>query len=227
MSYTDNYLSLKNSLPANTQLIVVSKNQTVVAIEELYLAGQRDFGENKIQELWDKDQKTQHLPEIRWHMIGHIQTNKLKKLLSIKRLKEIHSIDREELLIALDKMQDHVASPDKIGLFWEINISKEVNKHGFESSEAVKNLLPKYVHFLKFYYHGLMCMGPNLDDEQLSQTQKVFASMKLIKNEWTHDKQIQKYFSKGLKISMGMSNDYRYAIQCGSDYLRLGSIIFK
>lgn len=227
MSLSQNLENIQHTLPAHVRLIVVSKNQSVGAIEELYHAGQRDFGENKIQELYEKDQATQHLSDIRWHMIGHIQTNKLKKLLSISRLQNIHSVDREELLHQLEKLQSSISNPGRIGLFWEINLTKDNTKYGFKSLEAVKSLLGQYSRLPKFYYQGFMCMGPSQDDEHLTQTQQIFYTMKEVKDSWTKDAFYKTFFPFGIHLSMGMSHDYVLAIQAGSDNIRVGSKVFS
>lgn len=220
MSFKSNLLDIQKTIPFHVTLIAVSKNQSVAAIEELYEAGQRDFGENKIQELCEKDLATQHLPDLKWHMIGQIQTNKLKKLLSINRLKYIHSIDRIELANTILKYQIN----HSIGLFWELNLSEDENKHGFKNFETLEAALLQFPQSPFFYHMGLMCMGPQIDDENLSHTRRVFEKMNKIKV--TTARTLESKFLQGFKLSMGMSNDYQLAIECGSDYVRVGSKLF-
>lgn len=224
MSLKDNYQKIKQSLPVSVHLLVVSKNQTVASIETLYHLGQRDFGENRLQELVEKDQQTEHLPEINWHMIGPIQSNKIKKLISIKRLKAIHSIDRLEMITLLVKHQDRVQATDPIALFWEMNLSGESNKHGFLDPEELKKVLLSLPPLEKFYHQGLMCIGA-VDDEDLKKTNVIFSKMFELKNKWQIE--LKQLWSKGLELSMGMSHDYVQAIKFGSDWVRVGSSIFK
>ncbi len=224
MSLIDNFHNLKKSIPSHIKLIVVSKNRPISAIEELYNAGQRDFGENKIQELLEKDQQTLHLKDLRWHMIGHIQINKLKRLLSLQRLCAIHSVDREDLVQALGNYQGDLSQTHGIGLFWELNLSLDQTKYGFINQEQVRQGLLYFEKSPKIFNQGLMCMGPSVDDEHLTKTRKVFKEMNTIKNEWSQE--LGDLFPQGIKLSMGMSNDYKLAIEFNSDYLRVGSKLF-
>ena len=121
---------VNDKIIAPTKLLAVSKRKPLQMIEAAYELGQRDFGENHILELLEKSEKLKHL-DIRWHMIGHIQSNKLNHLLKVKNLFAIHSIDSEKLLKKL--LTKNVDS--KIGLFLQVNISQEEQKFGFSSRE--------------------------------------------------------------------------------------------
>lgn len=225
MSLIDNYNFVKNNLAPNVQLLVVSKNQTIEDIEILYHRGQRDFGENRVQELLDKDNKTTHLKELRWHMIGHIQNNKIKKLLQIKRLKSIHSADSIELALNLFQHQKEVKSQSPIGLFWELNFTTDIKKTGFSSVLELKIFLLNLSTPEKFYHQGLMAMGPAKDDQNFSSTHKIFSEMQQLKKSWSAE--LKNIFIQGVQLSMGMSNDYQLANLYESDWVRVGSLIFK
>lgn len=225
MSLIDHYQRLKQNIPQHVQLLVVSKKQSIADIETLYHLGQRDFGENRIQELSEKNQLTMHLSELRWHMIGQIQSNKIRKLLSINRLVAIHSVDRLKLIDDLIKNQDCIKQKTKIALFWEINLSKDKSKHGFTEIAELRKSLEVAPLLEKFYYQGLMCMGPLEDDTSLTKTKIVFQEMQLLKNLW--QKELSAIFINGLQLSMGMSHDYVEAIRFGSNCVRIGSSIFN
>ena len=190
----------------NTNLICVSKTRTIEEIMEAYNTGMRDFGENHVQELVEKRNK---LPkDIRWHMIGHLQTNKVKDLLK-DEVFLIHSVDSLKLAKEISKR-----STKEQDILLEINIALEESKYGFNPD---KDLLLETLNEIKKLPNinclGLMCVAPNTSNPE--ENTKYF---ELLKKLATH---------LDLKIlSMGMTNDYIYACKCGSTYIRVGTGIF-
>lgn len=207
-------------------LVAVSKTFPPSKIEEAYLLGQRHFGESRIQELaqkanyfWEKGYQ-----DIIWHFIGHIQSNKMKQLLSIPQLKYIHSIDRLELL---QKMAHQVLLSPHISLqfFLEINCSKEETKFGLNTYSALKNLIewyfenPQYHTFLQL--KGLMTIGPIQTRSFEKDTKQAFDILVDCKKQLMQD-----FPHLSLQLSMGMSSDYLWALDRQSDFIRIGSFIF-
>lgn len=201
---------LKNN---NYKCVAVSKTKTINEINNIYKLGHRDFGENKVQELL---QKQKELPQdINWHMIGHLQTNKVKKILPISYL--IHSVDSLKLLNVIQKESKKLNIISNILI--QVNISEEISKYGFQYDEAdsliTKNLKKKYKNIK---LRGLMGMASFTDDENI------------IKNQF--NKLNNLYIQKKDEIdsintlSMGMSNDYKLALEHGSNMIRIGSKIF-
>ncbi len=203
----------------NTQLVAVSKTKPVDKILDLYHAGQKDFGENRVQELCDKAQK---LPsDIRWHLIGHLQTNKVKTVLPFVYL--IHSVDSLKLLIEIEKQ---AAKLDKtIDVLLQIHIASEDTKFGLDKKELIE-LMEQYTHISKPYPHirirGLMGMATNTTD--LNQRKKEFTDLRqtfqFVKDSYMI------HTSDFTILSMGMSDDYPIALKCGSTMLRIGSMLF-
>ena len=196
--------SIKNSIPNNVKLIAVSKTKSVEDILEAYNAGQRDFGENKVQELINKIDK---LPkDINWHMIGHLQTNKVKDCIR-NEIVLIHSVDSIKLAKEIDKESK---KKNKItNILIEINIGNEDSKFGISPSE-LEDFLEQIIELSNINVEGLMCVAPNTND-----TSKYFRQMKEL---------ARKYNLK--ELSMGMTNDYKEAINEGSTMIRLGTLIF-
>ena len=205
---------MENFLKNNKyKCVAVSKTKTINEINNIYKLGHRDFGENKVQELLKKQKE---LPQdINWHMIGHLQTNKVKKILPISYL--IHSVDSLKLLNVIQKESKKLNIISNILI--QINISEEISKYGFQYDEAdsliTKNLKKKYKNIK---LRGLMGMASFTDDENI------------IKNQF--NKLNNLYIQKKDEIdsintlSMGMSNDYKLALEHGSNMIRIGSKIF-
>ncbi|HTL81882.1 MAG TPA: YggS family pyridoxal phosphate-dependent enzyme [Bacteroidia bacterium] len=213
MSITENILSIKKDLPANVTLIAVSKTRTNEEIMEAYRAGQRDFGENKVQELLPK---AEALPkDIRWHLIGHLQSNKVKFITPFVHL--IHSVDSEKLLAEIDKQAAKCGR--KISVLLQIFIAKEETKFGFsfEEATALLNSEPgkKYPNV---EINGLMGMATNTENQE-----QIRSEFKLLNNFYTN---ISRPMSHISCLSMGMSSDWKIAIEEGSTMIRVGSSIF-
>lgn len=198
-------------------LVAVSKTKPISAIEELYNQGQRIFGENRVQELVDKEAK---LPkDILWQMVGHLQTNKVKYIASFVDM--IHSGDRTSLLKEINK--EAIKSKRKIDVLLQIKIAQEETKHGWDYTQLKdqfsNGLLEKYKNI---NFRGVMGMATFIDnDAQVSQE---------FKNLKSHFDNLQsQYFSNNLQfdtISMGMSGDYKLAVEAGSNMVRVGSLLF-
>lgn len=195
----------------NAQLIIVTKYQPLELIKQLYHIGEREFGENKVQDLI---QKQKLLPnDIKWHMIGHLQRNKVKLIAPFIHM--IQSVDSLRLLSTIDKYAKQ--NNRIIKCLIQIKIAQEESKFGFEPKDAMalfnSNTQKQYANIK---LSGIMCMASFTND-----TQQINQEFKLIKDLFDQLK-----LSKGI-LSMGMSNDYQLAYQNGSNMLRIGSAIFN
>lgn len=211
MNIGNSLTSLKQTLPEKAILVAVSKTKPIEAILEAYSAGHRVFGENKIQEMVSK---WETLPkDIEWHMIGHVQTNKVKYMAPFVSL--IHAIDSEKLL---EEIQKQGAKNNRIisGLI-QVRIAKEETKFGAKP-EAVKPLLEYAEKCPNILIDGLMGMASFTSDE--NQIRKEFSSLAEIYSS------LQQQFPKLKYLSMGMSGDYTIALEIGSNMIRVGSKIF-
>lgn len=212
MSIQNNYKEIKNQLPENVQLVAVSKTHPVSAIQEVYDLGQRVFGENKVQELVEKYPL---LPkDIQWHIIGHLQTNKVKYIAEF--VDTIQSIDSEKLLKEVSK--EAGKHNRKIKVLLQVKIAEEDTKFGLEIEEA-KFLFQKFVNgeFENIEITGLMGMATFTEDE--SQIKKEFSVLKNLFNQLNQTRKLE-------TLSMGMSDDFPIAIECGANSVRVGSAIF-
>lgn len=198
-----------------TRLLVVSKTQTPDDIRSLYETGQRDFGENRVQELEDKDAALADLPELRWHLIGHLQSNKIPKLNKIARLVSIHSVDDMDLM---NKLIAGLKLPRPVGLFLQVNTSGEDEKSGFEDEVALSEALKKLSSVSSpAYFQGLMTMGTIRTEDVVGEAHRCFRSLKELRDR----------LCPGGELSMGMSGDYLIARDYASNWVRVGSKIFK
>ncbi len=202
---------------SKARLVAVSKFHPVEAILEAYEAGQRVFGENHVQELGAKQPV---LPsDIEWHFIGHLQTNKVKYIVPYVKL--IHSVDSMKLLAEIDKQAGKIGR--RVDCLLQVHVAQEETKFGFFPSELTETLrLGDYKELKNVRLRGLMCMATNTDDER--RVRRDFHTVKTLfdqtKEEFFHDDDA---FDE---LSMGMSNDYKIAIEEGSTLVRIGSKIF-
>ena len=212
MSIQENYRDIKSRLPENVQLVAVSKTHPVSSIQEVYDLGQKVFGENKVQELVEKYPL---LPkDIQWHIIGHLQTNKVKYIAEF--VDTIQSVDSEKVLNEINK--EAGKHNRKIKVLLQVKIAEEDTKFGLEISEA-KDLFQKFVNgdFPNIEITGLMGMATFTEDE--NQIKKEFSVLKNLFDELSQIKKLE-------TLSMGMSDDFPIAIECGANSVRVGSAIF-
>jgi len=212
MSIQENYTHIKNQLPDHVQLVAVSKTHPVSAIQEVYNLGQRVFGENKVQEVMEKYPL---LPkDIQWHLIGHLQTNKVKYIAEF--VDTIQSVDSEKLLLEISK--EAAKYNRKIKVLLQVKIAEEESKFGLEIEEA-KALFQKYMNgaFSNIEITGLMGMATFTDNEH--QVRKEFSVLKNLFDELNEQESLE-------TLSMGMSDDFPIAIECGANSVRVGSAIF-
>ncbi len=217
MSIKDNIISYNNKIKGNARLIAVSKTKPIEDLQEAYEAGQRLFGENKALEMRDKHEI---LPkDIRWHFIGHLQTNKVKYIAPFVEL--IHSVDSLNLLKQINK--EAIKNNRVIDCLLQIDIAHEETKFGLEEAEADELLSSEEFAQLKnVRICGLMGIGSITDDK--NKTKKEFNNLKNYFNE-TKNKffNSKSYFCE---LSMGMSEDFEIALEEGSTLVRIGSSIF-
>jgi len=205
-----NLKQLKDDVPAAVTVVAVSKTKPIDAIQQAYEAGHLDFGENKVQELC---QKHETLPkDIRWHMIGHLQRNKVKYIAPFVHL--IHGVDSERLLSEINKQG--AINNRVIDVLLQIHIAEESTKFGFSYAEA-EAILSKAKTLENVRITGLMGMASYTDNNvqltsEFSGLQDFYNKLQA-SNNWT-------------TLSMGMSNDYKLAVSLGSTMIRVGSLIF-
>lgn len=213
----ENIQSIYYNIPQEVTVVAVSKNHPIEAIMEAYNAGIRDFGENKVQEMVLK--QAQLPPDIRWHMIGHLQRNKVKYVIPFVHL--IQSADSENILKEIQK--EAVKNNRKVDVLLEIHIAIEEAKYGFNADEAYaffKNEKHKNFDYLNF--KGLMGMASFTENKDIikNEFQSLHKLYEKIKNEFSFSLPC---FSE---LSMGMSSDYILAIESGATKVRIGSSIF-
>jgi pyridoxal phosphate enzyme (YggS family) len=216
MSIAQKLLKIKSTLPENTTLVAVSKTKPIPNLMEAYNAGQRIFGENKIQEMAEKWEAMPN--DIEWHMIGHVQTNKVKYMAPFVSL--IHGVDSLKLLNEINKQARK--NNRIIDCLLQIYIAEEETKFGLDEKELNEILTSESFQDMKnIRITGLMGMATFTDNQ--NQIKKEFTNLKSI-----FDK-LQILNTKNCQlntISMGMSGDYQLAIACGSTMVRIGSSIF-
>jgi hypothetical protein len=212
----DNLLNIKKSIPQDVLLVAVSKTKPIEAIQEAYETGHRNFGENKVQELADKYDQ---LPkDIKWHMIGHLQRNKVKFIAPFIHL--IHGVDTFKLLKEINKQA--LKNDRIINCLLQFHIAEENTKFGLNLDEAISFISnQEFLELKNISISGVMGMASYTEDK--SKIEKEFSSLKVIFEQLkTHinNKNSFKW------ISMGMSGDYKIAINQGSNMVRIGSTIF-
>lgn len=212
MSIQQNYQAILSQLPENVKLVTVSKTNPAEKIKEVYNLGQRAFGENKVQELLEKQPVLPN--DIEWHLIGHLQTNKVKYIAGF--ISMIESIDSEKLLKEVDK--EALKNNRKINVLLQVKIAKEETKFGLTVDET-KDIFNKYLkgNYPNIEIKGLMGMASFVDDE--TQIREEFSVLKNLFDEFSQLKPLE-------TLSMGMSGDFPLAIDCGSNSVRVGSAIF-
>jgi pyridoxal phosphate enzyme (YggS family) len=216
MSIPENLLNINATLPSHVTLVAVSKTKPISDLLQAYEAGQRVFGENKIQEMTDK---WEQMPkDIQWHMIGHIQSNKVKYMAPYVSL--IHGVDSLKLLEEINKQAQK--NNRVIDCLLQLHIAEEETKFGLNEEELDDLLQSEIFKNLKnIKIVGLMGMATFTENQ--TQIKKEFQHLKAIfdnhQEPTTHNRQFT-------TLSMGMSGDYQLAIECGSTMIRIGSSIF-
>ena len=206
--------SIRTSIPEQVTLICVSKFHSYEAIMEAYACGERDFGESRVQELLPKYET---LPkDIRWHFIGHLQTNKVKQIVPFVHM--IHSVDSVRLLEIINKEAEKIGRRVKVLL--EVHVAKEASKSGFTPEEFV-SLITHSSSLISAYpwveICGVMGMATNTEDQE--EWRRCFREIKSLASHLSP-------MASSPEISMGMSDDYLMAIEEGSTMIRIGSTIF-
>ena len=205
----ENISNIRRHIPENVTFVCVSKFHPVEAITQAYEAGERDFGESRVQELLPKYEA---LPkDIRWHFIGHLQTNKVKQIVPFVHM--IHSVDSLRLLETINKEAEKIQRRVKVLL--EVHVAKEETKSGF-TPEELSTLNIQHSTFNYVEICGLMGMATNTYDE--AEWRRCFREIKSLAS------QLSTLNTK--QLSMGMSDDYLVAIEEGSTMVRIGSTIF-
>jgi len=209
------YHSLLNSLPKEVDLVAVSKTKPISAIEVLYNAGQRDFGENRVQELVEKAEAMSK--DIRWHMIGHLQKNKVKYIVPFIHL--IHSVDSLDLLTVIEKEARKINR--EVCVLLQMYIADEETKYGLNEEELNEIILKvRNSDFPHVKICGLMGMATFTEDKNKVRSEFTYLSEQFRKSS---DQLNLAHFKI---LSMGMSGDYLEAIESGSNLIRIGSSLF-
>lgn len=219
MPIASHIASIRANIPAGVTLVCVSKFHSEKAIMEAYQCGERDFGESRVQELMTKYEA---LPkDIRWHFIGHLQTNKVKQIVPFVHM--IHSVDSVRLMDVINREAEKIGRRVKVLL--EVHVAKEETKSGFMPEEFLL-LNTKLSTLNHIEVCGVMGMATNTDDAQ--EWRRCFREIKSLGKQLLNNT-TQSYTTlhhPTLQISMGMSDDYLVAIEEGSTMVRIGSIIF-
>jgi PLP dependent protein len=216
MTITSRIESIRQQLPESVRLIAVSKQVSAEAVREAYNAGVRDFGESRIQEAAEKQSQLQDLPDINWHLIGHLQANKVAK--ALEQFQWIHSLDSLKLAQRLSRLAGEMSCSPQVCL--QVKILPDPDKYGWSVPELFADLreLDECQHIK---IQGLMTIPPlGLDDSQIleffNSTRELADKIK--QQNWQHIQMQQ--------LSMGMSGDYHLAIRAGATMIRLGQTLF-
>lgn len=194
-------------------MVAASKKQSVEVIREAYAAGQRDFGENYVQELTEKAAALVDLPDLRWHMIGHLQTNKCRAIASF--VHRVHTIDSLKLATELSKRIGQ-AGREALAVFVEVNVAQEASKSGCALEEVVP--LVAELRKLQFVYPvGLMTMPPFGTDPE--EARPYFQRLREFRDA-------HPALSDLKELSIGMSDDAEVAVECGATHVRIGTALF-
>lgn len=215
MTVRENFEHILSQIPDGVEVVAVSKYQNLEAVREAYDWGHRDFGENKVQALVERSDALKDIcPDIRWHMIGHLQTNKVKDLFKVQGLVAIHSVDSLKLIKEMVKRKDLLGS-NPLNVYLQFNAAIEENKFGLNSEAE----LIEAMEIIKenFQLKGLMAMGPTPEGTSKRTLEETFQYMQDLRSR----------INPEFKLSMGMSGDYQLALNYGANVLRIGSRLFK
>lgn len=217
MGVRDRLTRLNGSVPEGVELVAVSKFHPVEALREAYDAGQRIFGESRANELCDK---AKVMPEdVKWHFIGHLQTNKVRQILPHVTL--IHSVDSERLLRLIDSEASRLGR--KVQVLLQLHVAREETKYGFTPDELLSLLTPDLLaHLPSVEVAGVMGMASNVDDEE-----RIRSDFRTIRSVFDMLRDGIMSDVPGFKIvSMGMSHDWPLAVDEGANMIRVGTTIF-
>lgn len=216
MSIAENIRRISATLPEGVALCAVSKFHPIEALKQAYEAGQRVFGESRVQELLAKI--PQMPDDVRWHFIGHLQTNKVKQI--IGRTAMIESVDSERLLRLINSESERAGVTTNI--LMQLHVAAEETKFGFSPEELIELFRSrKYQEFRFVKFCGVMGMATNTDS-----TERILADFRTISETQHVIKEIAPELTEFNSVSMGMSDDYPLAIDCGSTMVRVGTGIF-
>ena len=216
MSIAENIRRISATLPEGVALCAVSKFHPIEDLKQAYEAGQRVFGESRVQELLAKIPQMPN--DVRWHFIGHLQTNKVKQI--IGRTVMIESVDSERLLRLINSESERAGVTTNI--LMQLHVAAEETKFGFSPEELIELFRSrKYQEFRFVKFCGVMGMATNTDS-----TERILADFRTISDTLHVIKEIAPELTEFNSVSMGMSDDYPLAIDCGSTMVRVGTGIF-
>ncbi|MGM0370085.1 MAG: YggS family pyridoxal phosphate-dependent enzyme [Bacillota bacterium] len=201
--------------PDDIKLVAVSKNQELEKLESLVEAGITDFGESRVQELRDRYEQ---FPDANWHMIGHLQRNKVKYLARMERCQLIHSVDSHRLAKKINKragLEDRV-----MNILVQVNVADDENKYGIAATELI-DYLKKIANFSNIKVKGLMTIVPHVEDSE--ELRPYFKRLKKLSNQ---AEKLELSNVQMEELSMGMSNDFEVAIEEGATIIRIGRSLF-
>lgn len=200
--------------PSSVKLIAVSKTHPAAAVREAYAEGQRDFGENYVQELQQKAEELRDLTELRWHLIGHLQRNKARHVVSLVSL--VHTVDTAELALELSKRFEGAVTGRRLPVLVEVSIAGEAQKHGAAPGELAE-LLAGIEALPALELRGLMCVPPLTEDP---------AGARPFFEELARLRELHGGAQRLPELSMGMTHDMDQAVAAGATLVRVGTAIF-
>ncbi len=216
LQLSPNFTAIQRSLPPSVRLIAITKQVPVAAMRAAYAAGVRDFGESRIQEAEAKKAELQDLPDITWHLIGHLQANKAQRALDL--FDWIHTVDDLKLAQRLDRLAATQSCPPRVCL--QVKLAHDPHKYGWSVADLWRDL-PDLDQCRHLDIQGLMTIAPlglsNPEILELFQAAQALSQQIAVK-PWTHVRMTE--------LSMGMSGDYPFAIEAGATMIRLGRILF-
>jgi PLP dependent protein len=200
--------------PASVKLVAVSKTHPAAAVREAYAEGQRDFGENYVQELLQKAEELRDLPDLRWHVIGHLQRNKARHVVTLASL--VHTVDTSELALELSKRFDALGAGRRLPVLVEVSIAGEAQKHGVSPGDLAE-LLDRIEALPALELRGLMCVPPVT--EHPSGALPFFQELSRLRDRHGGPTRLP-------ELSMGMTHDLDQAVAAGATLVRVGTAIF-
>jgi PLP dependent protein len=216
MTIAHNIETIRRDLPASVRLMAVSKQVPAALMREAYAVGIRDFGESRIQEAQSKQQELADLPDLCWHLIGHLQGNKVRK--AVQLFDWIHSVDSLRLLQQIDRVCGELDK--KIDICLQVKILPDPDKYGWEIPDLFTDL-PQIARCDRLQILGLMAIPPL--GLTTAQTQQLFERTQNLSQQIAQQPELNLQMTE---LSMGMSGDYLPAIAAGATIVRLGSILF-